>query len=276
MVIVDWEIILMDFKEKDRYNVYDLAEIVKILRAPGGCPWDMEQDHHSIRKDFIEETYEVVEAIDNDDTELLKEELGDVLLQVVFHTEIENEKNSFNIDDVADGVCKKMIVRHPHVFSDATADTTDQVLKNWDKIKMKTKSQKSQSEVLNSISRALPSLMRSQKLQQKAAKVGFDWQDVNGAMSKLKEEVAELEEAINEGEQAHTEEELGDVLFSAVNIARFISADAEKALYNACEKFISRFSEMEARANELNIKLEETTLEEMDKLWEEVKANEQK
>ena len=266
----------MDFKEKDRYNVYDLAEIVKILRAPGGCPWDMEQDHHSIRKDFIEETYEVVEAIDNDDTELLKEELGDVLLQVVFHTEIENEKNSFNIDDVADGVCKKMIVRHPHVFSDATADTTDQVLKNWDKIKMKTKSQKSQSEVLNSISRALPSLMRSQKLQQKAAKVGFDWQDVNGAMSKLKEEVAELEEAINEGEQAHTEEELGDVLFSAVNIARFISADAEKALYNACEKFISRFSEMEARANELNIKLEETTLEEMDKLWEEVKANEQK
>lgn len=186
----------MDFIRKEHYNVYDLVEIVKILRAPGGCPWDMEQDHHSIRRDFIEETYEAVEAIDNDDTELLKEELGDVLLQVVFHTEIEAEKNSFNIDDVADGVCKKMIIRHPHVFSNAEADTTEQVLKNWDSIKMQTKSQKSQAEVLQSISKALPSLMRSQKIQQKAAKVGFDWENVDGAISKLKEEVAELEEAV--------------------------------------------------------------------------------
>lgn len=264
----------MDFIRKEHYNVYDLVEIVKILRAPGGCPWDMEQDHHSIRRDFIEETYEVVEAIDNDDTELLKEELGDVLLQVVFHTEIEAEKNSFNIDDVADGVCKKMIIRHPHVFSNATADTTEQVLKNWDSIKMQTKSQKSQAEVLQSISKALPSLMRSQKIQQKAAKVGFDWENVDGAISKLKEEIAELEEAVSQNDQQHKEEELGDVLFSAVNIARFINTDAEKSLYNACEKFISRFSTMEKLANELNIKLEETSLEDMNNLWEQAKANE--
>lgn len=265
----------MDFKEKDSYNIYDLVEIIKILRAPGGCPWDIEQDHHSIRNNFIEETYEVIEAIDTDNTELLKEELGDVMLQVVFHTEIENEKSQFNIDDVADGVCKKMIVRHPHVFSDVTANTTDQVLKNWDAIKMKTKSQKTQSEVLNGISRSLPSLMRSQKIQQKAAKVGFDWENVDGAMLKLKEEIQELDEAISKGNSQHMEEELGDVLFSAVNVARFIKTDSEKALYNACEKFISRFSKMEKLASELNIKLDETSLEELDELWEKVKANEQ-
>lgn len=160
----------MEFKEKDNYNVYDLVEVIRKLRSPGGCPWDIEQTHHSIRQNLIEETYEVIEAIDKEDTELLKEELGDVLLQVVFHSIIEEEQSSFNIDDVADGVCKKMIIRHPHVFSDVKADTTEQVLKNWDAIKMKTKSQNTQSEVLNGISRSLPSLMRSQKIQQKAAK----------------------------------------------------------------------------------------------------------
>ncbi|MEE1075847.1 MAG: nucleoside triphosphate pyrophosphohydrolase [Acutalibacteraceae bacterium] len=261
----------MEFKEKDNYNVYDLVEVIRKLRSPGGCPWDIEQTHHSIRQNLIEETYEVIEAIDKEDTELLKEELGDVLLQVVFHSIIEEEQSSFNIDDVADGVCKKMIIRHPHVFSDVKADTTEQVLKNWDAIKMKTKSQNTQSEVLNGISRSLPSLMRSQKIQQKAAKVGFDWDNVNGATDKLTEEIEELKEAIQEGNSDHIEEELGDVLFSAVNVSRFVKVDAEKALYNACEKFISRFSKMERLANEENIKINETSLEALDELWEKAK-----
>lgn len=261
----------MDFKEKDSYNVYDLVEVIRKLRSPGGCPWDIEQTHHSIRQNLIEETYEVIEAIDKDDTELLKEELGDVLLQVVFHSIIEEEQSSFNIDDVADGVCKKMIIRHPHVFADVKADTTEQVLKNWDAIKMQTKSQNTQSEVLDGISRSLPALMRSQKIQQKAAKVGFDWYNVDGALDKLAEEVNELKEAIQEDNSTHIEEELGDVLFSVVNVSRFVKADAEKALYNACEKFISRFSKMEKLANEENIKIQETSLEALDELWEKAK-----
>lgn len=261
----------MEFTEKEKYNFYDLVEIVKTLRAPGGCPWDMEQDHHSIRQNFIEEVYEAIEAIDTEDTKLLKEELGDVLLQVVFHAEMESEKNSFDIDEVADGICKKLIIRHPHVFSNVKADTTDQVLKNWDAIKMKTKSQSSQSEVLKGISRSLPSLMRSQKIQQKAAKVGFDWDDVYGAMDKLNEELDELRDAIKENDNVHIEEELGDVLFSTVNIARFVHIDSEKALYNACEKFIRRFSKMEELANEKNIKMDKVALDVLDELWEQAK-----
>ena len=261
----------MEFAEKEKYNFYDLVEIVKVLRAPGGCPWDMEQDHHSIRQNFIEEVYEAIEAIDTEDTELLKEELGDVLLQVVFHAEMESEKNSFDIDEVSDGICKKLIIRHPHVFSNVKADTTDQVLKNWDAIKMKTKSQNSQSEVLKGISRSLPSLMRSQKIQQKVAKIGFDWDSVDGAMDKLNEELDELRDAIKENDNVHIEEELGDVLFSTVNIARFVHTDSEKALYNACEKFIRRFSKMEELANEKNIKMDKAALDVLDELWEQAK-----
>ena len=264
----------MDFQQKDRYTFDDLVQIVKILRAPGGCPWDREQNHHTIRRDFIEETYEVIEAIDTEDTQLLKEELGDVLLQVVFHADIEDDNGTFNINDVADDICKKMIIRHPHVFADVTAENTQQVLTNWDKIKMKTKSQKSQSEVLGSISKALPSLMRSQKIQQKAAKVGFDWDNVDGTLEKLDEEVEELKQAISAGDSANIEEELGDVLFSVVNASRFVKTDSEKALYNACEKFISRFSKVEKLANERNINMADAGLEVLDSLWDEAKASE--
>lgn len=175
----------MNFTEKENYNFNDLVEIVKILRAPDGCPWDREQTHKSIRSNFIEETYEAVEAIDTDDLDLLKEELGDVLLQVALHAEIESEQGTFDINDVCDGICKKLIIRHPHVFGDVNADTTEKVLKNWDAIKMKTKSQKTQTQAILSVSKALPSLMRSTKIQQKAAKVGFDWENVNGALDKL-------------------------------------------------------------------------------------------
>ena len=261
----------MNFKEKSEYNFNDLVEIVKILRSPNGCPWDREQTHKSIRSNFIEETYEAIEAIDTEDTELLKEELGDVLLQVALHAEMESEINSFTIDDVCDGICKKLIIRHPHVFGDVNADTTDQVLKNWDAIKMQTKSQKSQTQAMNSVSKALPSLMRSTKIQQKAAKVGFDWENVDGAMEKLFEECKELKTAIDNDDKDNQREELGDVLFSAVSVARFLGVDSEHALYDACDKFTDRFSMVERLANERGIDMKTASLSELDSLWDEVK-----
>lgn len=263
----------MDFEKKNNYNFDDLVEIVKILRSPGGCPWDREQTHKSIRSNFIEETYEAIEAIDTEDTELLKEELGDVLLQVALHSQIESEKKSFNINDVCDGVCKKLIIRHPHVFGDVKADTTEQVLNNWDDIKMKTKSQKSQAQAMQSVSKSLPSLMRSTKIQQKAAKTGFDWDSADGALEKLFEECNELKAAILSNDEENEREELGDVLFSAVNVARLLNIDSEHALYNACDKFTDRFSKVEFLANERGIDMKTASLSELDSLWDEVKIN---
>lgn len=264
----------MGFQKKEKYFFDDLVNIMKMLRQPGGCPWDIKQTHASIRQNFIEETYEVIEAIDNEDTELLKEELGDVLLQIVFHAEIESEAGTFTIDDVANDICQKLIVRHPHVFSTLEANTAEEVLKNWDDIKMKTKSQKSQSEAMVSVSKALPALMRSQKVQQKAAKIGFDWQDVNGALQKLDEEVEELKTALEKNDPISIEDELGDVLFSAVNVARFTKTDPEKALYNACEKFISRFKTMEALAVKRGITIQNANMNDFDDLWNQAKQSE--
>ncbi len=264
----------MDFVEKSEYKFEDLVEIVKILRSPEGCPWDREQTHKSVRADFIEETYEVIEAIDTDDLDLLKEELGDVLLQVALHSEMESEKGTFNIDDVCDGICKKLIIRHPHVFGNVNAETTDQVLKNWDAIKMQTKSQQTQTQAMESVSKALPSLMRSSKVQKKAAKVGFDWEKPEDALDKLMEECEELKVAIQNGDKENQIEELGDVLFSAVNVARLLKIDSEHALYDACDKFISRFSKVEALANERNIDMKNASLSELDSLWDEVKIKE--
>ena len=261
----------MNFKEKSAYDFNDLVEIVKILRSPEGCPWDREQTHKSIRSNFIEETYEAVEAIDTDDLELLKEELGDVLLQVALHSEMESEQGNFTINDVCDGVCKKLIIRHPHVFGDVNADTTDQVLKNWDAIKMQTKSQQTQTQAMESVSKSLPSLMRSEKVQKKAAKVGFDWENVDGALDKLIEECTELKNAIASGDKDNQREELGDVLFSAVNVARFIGVDSEHALYDACDKFINRFAEVEKLAIQRGIDIKTTSLSVLDSLWDEVK-----
>lgn len=264
----------MDFVEKSEYKFDDLVEIVKILRSPEGCPWDREQTHKSVRADFIEETYEVIEAIDTDDLDLLKEELGDVLLQVALHSEMESEKDTFNINDVCDGICKKLIIRHPHVFGNVNAETTDQVLKNWDAIKMQTKSQQTQTQAMESVSKALPSLMRSSKVQKKAAKVGFDWEKPEDALDKLMEECEDLKEAIQNGDKENQIEELGDVLFSAVNVARLLKIDSEHALYDACDKFISRFSKVEALANERNIDMKNASLSELDSLWDEVKIKE--
>lgn len=261
----------MDFERKEKYEMQDLLKIMELLRSPDGCPWDREQDHHSIRANFIEETYEAIEAIDTENAELLKEELGDVLLQVVFHAQMEREIGTFDFSDVVDGICKKLIVRHPHVFSDVSAQTSDEVLKNWDAIKMQTKEQKTQTEVLQSVSPALPALMRSQKVQKKAAKAGFDWDNVDGALAKIFEELDELKEAIEEGGQISSEEELGDLLFSVVNVARFIHVDSEQALSKACDKFIGRFGKLEALALERGMDIQKTSLPELNALWNEIK-----
>ncbi|MBR2454831.1 MAG: nucleoside triphosphate pyrophosphohydrolase [Clostridia bacterium] len=260
-----------NFQFKENYDINDLVDIVEILRSPDGCPWDREQDHKSIRRDFLEETYEVIEAINKDDRGLLLEELGDVLLQVVFHTQIEREKGSFELSDVADGICKKMIERHPHVFGNVNAETSEQVLENWDVIKKQTKKQKSQTESMLSIPREFPALMRADKVQKKAAKVGFDWDSVDGAFDKVSEELAELKEAVLMGAQDNVLEELGDLLFSVVNVSRFIKVDSEEALTGATDKFIDRFSKVEKMANERGLNMKETELSELDKLWDEAK-----
>ena len=265
---------MLDFEIKNSYTVQDLVEIMRLLRAPGGCPWDAEQTHESIKKNLIEETYEVIEAINKKDSDLLCEELGDLLMQVVFHAQMESEAGVFDFDAVADGVCKKLVERHPHVFGDVSISGVDDVLTNWDAIKRKTKKQKTTTESMLSVPRELPALMRATKLQKKAADVGFDWSDVSGALDKLEEEIAELRAAISAKDSENTAEELGDVLFSAVNVSRFIKTDAEEALTAASDKFLARFTKVEALASEREIDMKSVGIEELDKLWDEAKAAE--
>lgn len=263
---------MIDFQYKDSYDVSDLAHIVAILRAPGGCPWDAEQDHASIRRNMLEEAYEVCEAIDQQSPEHLREELGDVLLQVVFHTEMEREKGGFDLDAVADGVCKKLIFRHPHVFSDVTAETSEEVLVNWEELKRKEKHQESYTDTLESVARSLPALWRAEKVQKKAKKAGFDWDEVSGALDKLSEEIAELKQAV--AENNNVTEEFGDLLFAAVNVSRFLHVDPEDALNAASDKFIGRFARVEALATAQGKDMKDMTLAELDKLWDEAKRQE--
>lgn len=258
----------VDFEFKDRYNIDDLIEIVTLLRAPGGCPWDREQTHESIRKNFIEETYEVIEAINKNSTEGLKEELGDVLLQVALHTEMEREKGNFDFDDVCNDICQKLVIRHPHVFCDVNAENSEEALKSWDEVKKQTKGNKTQSQSLMDVPVELPALMRAQKVQSRAAKVGFDWDTIDGAYDKVAEEINELKIAINHNSQSEIEDELGDVLFSMVNVSRFLKVDSEEALKGATDKFISRFRLVEALAKEKGISMSEASIEELDGLWE--------
>lgn len=263
---------MVDFTFKEKYTYEDLLEIMRILRCPEGCVWDREQDHKSIRRSFIEETYEAVEAIDNDDPVLLQEELGDVLLQVVFHAQIEAEAGRFTMDDVADGICKKMIYRHPHVFGSVEVKNSDEVLTNWDALKQKEKHQKSTTETLESVARSLPGLIRAEKVQHKAAKVGFDWDEVSGALDKVREETAEVARAINgDGDPS---EELGDLLFAVVNVARFLKTDPEDALNRTTDKFIRRFAQVEQAAKDAGRSLSEMSLAEMDALWDTAKQKE--
>ena len=253
--------------QKSKFNFDDLVEIMSILRAPGGCPWDAEQTHKSIRRDLLEETYELIEGIDNDDDEIMREELGDVLLQVVFHANIAESDKKFTIGDVCTDLCRKLIQRHPHVFGDVTVSGTENVLANWDAIKRETKQQKSDTEVLRSITPSLPALMRADKLGKKARKLGFDFDDASEAMEKVYEEADEVREALASGVLADIEEEFGDLLLSIVNAARLAGVDSEQALYNANEKFLKRFSRVEELCVASGKTITEATREEKEEFW---------
>ena len=244
---------------------------MELLRGPGGCPWDAEQTHESIRKDFIEETYEVIEAINKNDKELLKEELGDVLLQVAFHAQIEKEPESFDFSDVCDGICKKLIERHPHVFGDISVSSTDEVLSNWDTIKRKSKGQKTQGLSMLKVPKELPALMRAQKIQSKAKKAGFDWDNIDGAFEALYSELDELKSAIKSGNTDEIKSEMGDLLFSCVNVSRFLDVESEEALTLSNEKFISRYVLVERLAEERRIDMKNTPIVVLDELW--IEAN---
>ena len=260
---------MVDLVKQKSYDLPDLVQVVKILRGPGGCQWDAAQTHQSIRRNFLEEAYEVAEAIDEGSVDHLKEELGDVLLQVVFHASIEEDAGRFNLDDVADGVCKKLIYRHPHVFGDVTVHSTGEILSNWEELKKQEKGQATQADAVDAVARSLPALWRAEKVQKKAAKAGFDWPELSGAMDKLSEELEELKAATTgQGDPA---EELGDLLFAAVNVARFLSVDPEDTLQAASDKFAARFRLVEQQVLASGRQMDQLSLDELEDVWNQVK-----
>ena len=260
---------MVDFQCKNRYSWEDFLEIIRLLRSPGGCPWDMEQTHQSIRRDFLEETYEALDALDREDVPAMCEELGDVLMQVAFHAVIEEENGRFTAADVVDGIAQKMVYRHPHVFGGTMqADTSEQVLVNWEVLKRKEKDQRSTADAIEAVPHTLPALWRAEKVQKKTAKVGFDWSSSADALKKLEEEVRELRMALESGKDVDAphglREELGDTLFMTVKIAQMSGIDPEDALHRACDKFDARFRKVEESAGK---PLAEYSEEELLALW---------
>lgn len=258
-----------------------LTEIMQVLRGPDGCPWDREQTHESLIRGMIEEAYEVVEAIENSHADNLKEELGDVLLQIVMHADIASENGLFSLKEIADAASEKMLRRHPHVFGEKSAQTlktsgisVDNVHELWENVKQGERGETSYTEEMKRIPRHLPALLRSEKIQVKARGAGFDWDDVSGAFQKIGEEIEELEEARLEQNAEHIRHEVGDVLFAAVNIARFLNVDPEEALNAASERFILRFSSVEDEASLASRALESMSLDELNQLWELAKEKE--
>ena len=243
-----------------------LVQTIWRLRQPDGCPWDREQTHRSIGKNMIEEAYEALDCIEADDAAHLREELGDVLMQVLFHTDIEREAGHFDIDDVADAACKKLVYRHPHVFRRDEPDAPD-----WDTMKQRERAQTTTAEAMDSVARSLPALWRCDKIQAKAAKTGFEWPDVHAALDKVDEETRELRAAVASGDTEAIGDELGDLLFAAVKVARFAGIDPEQAAHAACEKFIRRFAAMETAAANDGTALEQCTLAQMLTLWQQAK-----
>ena len=269
--MIDTKEMIKILLEKDVYDFYDLCDVVRVLRSDVGCPWDKEQDHKSIRNDIIEETYEVVEAIDNDDLALLREELGDVMLQAVFHSVIEEERGAFDIDCVTTDICKKLIHRHPHVFADIKVSNTTEVLSNWDKIKSDEKSRDTVYSSMQSIPPMLPALMRARKIGSRAAKVGFDFPSVEDAFEKITEETNELYDALN---TENAFEELGDLLFSVANVARLMNINAEEALNYANKKFMERFRKLELEVLSDGRELSKLSIEELDDYYRKIKHDE--
>lgn len=254
------------FFERTRYLYSDLCTIMERLRAPDGCPWDKEQTHASIKGDLIEECYELCDAIDEGDDEHLIEELGDVLMQTVFHATIAKEQGRFDENDVTDAIVKKLIYRHPHVFGNVVAKTSGEVLKNWDALKSAQRHQTTQTERLCEVPKRFPALMRAAKVQKRAGKVGFDWDSAVEAFPKIREETEELADAVARGE--HIAEEAGDLLFAVVNVVRLLGLDAEQVLQEASDKFIRRFGRMEELAANDGFQLQDLNLPEQDRYWE--------
>ncbi|NMB96222.1 MAG: nucleoside triphosphate pyrophosphohydrolase [Clostridiaceae bacterium] len=251
----------------------ELIGLMKTLRSEKGCPWDREQNHESLKRYLIEETYEVLEAIDLRDKDKLCEELGDLLLQIVFHAQIESEEGNFTMDDIITGICKKIITRHTHVFGKDNISTSEGVENNWELIKKKEKGMITQTEVLKAVPKNLPALMRSYKVQQKAAQVGFDWDNIEDVFNKVYEEIKELKDVYWSKNVERINDEIGDVIFAIVNLSRFLHVQPELALSHTIKKFIRRFEYMEMESLKKGDKLEEMSLDEMDKLWNEAKKN---
>ncbi len=247
-----------------------LRDIVSVLRAPNGCAWDREQTHESLRGALIEECYEVIDAIERRDDANLKEELGDLLLNIVMHAQMAGERGAFVLEEVAAEVCEKMIRRHPHVFGDKLAGTSAQVLKQWEQIKRAEKGS-APAGLLEGVPTALPALLRAQNIQKKAGRVGFDWPDAGPVFNKLEEEIAEVRDAISNRNQQAVEQEVGDLLFTAVNLARKLGVDAETALASTTNRFIRRFQAVERELAAEGRKVEGSTLEELDRVWEKIK-----
>ncbi|MEE0946463.1 MAG: nucleoside triphosphate pyrophosphohydrolase [Acutalibacteraceae bacterium] len=255
-----------------KYSIEQLIDVMRALRAPDGCPWDREQDHHSIRNNFLEEAYEAVDAIDRDNIADMREELGDVLMQVIFHAIMEEEQSHFNFDDVVDEVCRKLIYRHPHVFGDVKADTSEKVLDNWEKLKRVEKSQQTFSDTLCSVPVAFPSLIRAQKVQKRAAKAGYDFENVKAAFDKVVEETNETADVINSSDKDLITEEIGDLLFSVVNTARHLGVDSEEALSISTQKFINRFSFAEQQIINDGKEITALSADELDVYWRKAKS----
>ncbi len=253
-------------------DVSRLIEIVQRLRAPDGCPWDREQTHESLRSALVEECYEVIEAIMNADDKNLSEELGDLLLHVVMHAEMAGERGAFEFREVVDGVCEKLVRRHPHVFGTGEAADSGEVLRQWEQIKRAEKG--TGASIMDGLPASLPALLRAQNAQKKAARVGFDWGDSVGVFAKLEEEFAELKEVVAEEDSRRVEEEFGDVLFTAVNLARHLKVDSETALAAATTKFTNRFKKVEALVATEGRRIEECSQDELEIMWERVKGSE--
>ena len=259
--------------KRQGYDIDDLLEIMRVLRGDKGCPWDREQDRQSLKPYLLEEAYEVLDAIEKEDVGLLKEELGDLLLQVVFHAQIADEEGEFDFSEVVEGICEKLIRRHPHVFGGQRARDSDGALDRWEASKRKEKGVRGYTTALMNIPRTLPSLMRSYKVQQKAALAGFDWDRIEDVMAKVKEELSELEEVYKNGEMSRIKEELGDLLFAVVNLARFENIRPELALRETVEKFIQRFAFIEKEALKMGKTLDRMTLDQMEQLWQASKVH---
>ena len=247
-----------------------LLRIIRRLRAPGGCPWDRKQTHRSIRHDLIEECYEALDALESGNTADFRDELGDLLLQVVFHAQIASEKGRFDFNAVAKSIADKLVRRHPHVFGDKKLRDQAAVLRQWENIK---KREKNADSILAEVPRTLPALMKADKVQRKVARVGFDWRNAKDVVAKIEEELCEMKAALASGDRRHFEEELGDLLFASVNLARFKKLQAEDLLNRATTKFIARFQQVERAVHASGRRLDDCKLEELDALWEQAKRN---